>query len=255
MGCGAAGAAYAAAKRRKKAGEEVEERPPNLPSSNNKSLQVQAGFDRGPPSLLKRELMMKLKKIAEALGLALAALAVAALCTWIAADDSDKAEIAQSLEGAVSEESEHEEPQGIGLGQLVPGNRRVGGSAQYEHKPAGSQGRQAESRTLISAWMRSAKEATAPHTSTPTARKGRSSSRSTGTTCPTAACSRFREVQRGRLRAKPFAHLPACPRWRHVRAIGHCRWTSWTPAPRRCAQALTIRGDCAVGWQKRPRPT
>lgn len=54
--------------------------------------------------------MEKLKKIAEAFGLVLAALAVAALCTWIAADDSDKAEIAQSLEGAVSEESEHEEP-------------------------------------------------------------------------------------------------------------------------------------------------
>ena len=57
--------------------------------------------------------MMKLKKIAEALGLVLAALAVAALCTWIVADDSDKAGIAQSLEDAVSEESEHEEPRGI----------------------------------------------------------------------------------------------------------------------------------------------
>lgn len=57
--------------------------------------------------------MKKLKKIAEGLGLALAALVVAALCTWIAADDSDKAEIAQSLEGAVSEESKHEEPRGI----------------------------------------------------------------------------------------------------------------------------------------------
>lgn len=57
--------------------------------------------------------MKKLKKVAEALGLVLAAFAVAALCTWIAADDSDKAEIAQSFEGAVSEESEHEEPQGI----------------------------------------------------------------------------------------------------------------------------------------------
>ena len=57
--------------------------------------------------------MKKLKKIAEALGLVLAALAVAALCTWIAADDSDKADIAQSLEGAVSEESEHGEPRGL----------------------------------------------------------------------------------------------------------------------------------------------
>lgn len=57
--------------------------------------------------------MKKLKKIAEALGLVLAALAVAALCTWIAADDSDEAKIARSLEGAVSEESEHEEPRGI----------------------------------------------------------------------------------------------------------------------------------------------
>lgn len=57
--------------------------------------------------------MKKLKKIAEALGLVLAAFVAAALCTWIAADDSDKAEIAQSLEGAVSEESEHEEPRGI----------------------------------------------------------------------------------------------------------------------------------------------
>ena len=57
--------------------------------------------------------MKKLKKIAEGLGLVLAALAVAALCTWIAADDSDKAEIAQSLEGAASGESEHEEPRGI----------------------------------------------------------------------------------------------------------------------------------------------
>lgn len=57
--------------------------------------------------------MKKLKKIAEALGLVLAALVVAALCTWIAVDDSGKAEITQSLEGAVSEESEHEEPQGI----------------------------------------------------------------------------------------------------------------------------------------------
>lgn len=57
--------------------------------------------------------MKKLKKIAEGLGLVLAALAVAALCTWIAANDSDKAEIAQSLEGAVSEENEHEEPWGI----------------------------------------------------------------------------------------------------------------------------------------------
>ena len=57
--------------------------------------------------------MKKLKKLAEALGLALAALAVAALCTWIAADDSDEAKIARSLEGAVSEESEHEEPRGI----------------------------------------------------------------------------------------------------------------------------------------------
>lgn len=56
---------------------------------------------------------MKLKKIAEALGLVFPALAVAALCTWIAADDNDKAGIAQSLEGAVSEESEHEEPRGI----------------------------------------------------------------------------------------------------------------------------------------------
>ena len=54
--------------------------------------------------------MMKLKKIAEGLGLVLAALAVAALCTWIAADDNDKAGIVQSLEGDVSEESEHEEP-------------------------------------------------------------------------------------------------------------------------------------------------
>lgn len=57
--------------------------------------------------------MKKLKKIAEGLGLVLAAVAVAALCTWIAADDNDKAGIAQSLEGAVSEESEHEEPLGI----------------------------------------------------------------------------------------------------------------------------------------------
>lgn len=57
--------------------------------------------------------MKKLKKIAEAFGLVIAALAVASLCTWIAADDSDKAGIAQSLEGAVSEESEHEEPLGI----------------------------------------------------------------------------------------------------------------------------------------------
>ena len=57
--------------------------------------------------------MKKMKKIAEALGLVLAALAVAALCTWIAADDSDEAKIARSLEGAVSEESEHEEPRGI----------------------------------------------------------------------------------------------------------------------------------------------
>lgn len=54
--------------------------------------------------------MKKLKKIAETLGLVLAALAVAALCTWIAADDNDKAGIVQSLEGDVSEESEHEEP-------------------------------------------------------------------------------------------------------------------------------------------------
>lgn len=57
--------------------------------------------------------MKKLKIVAEGLGLALAALAVASLCTRIAADDSGKAEIAQSLEGAVSEESVHEEPQGI----------------------------------------------------------------------------------------------------------------------------------------------
>lgn len=57
--------------------------------------------------------MKKLKKIAEGLGLVLAALAVAALCTLIAADDSDKAEIAQSLEDEVSEESEHEVPRGI----------------------------------------------------------------------------------------------------------------------------------------------
>lgn len=62
--------------------------------------------------------MKKLKKIAEALSLVLAALAVAALCTWIAADDGDKAEIAQSLEGAVSEESEHEEPRGINWDSL-----------------------------------------------------------------------------------------------------------------------------------------
>lgn len=54
--------------------------------------------------------MKKLKKIAETLGLVLAVLAVAALCTWIAADDNDKAGIVQSLEGDVSEESEHEEP-------------------------------------------------------------------------------------------------------------------------------------------------
>ena len=57
--------------------------------------------------------MKKLKKIAEGFGLVLSALAVAALCAWIAADDSDKADIAQSLEGAVSEESEHGEPRGI----------------------------------------------------------------------------------------------------------------------------------------------
>lgn len=57
--------------------------------------------------------MKKLKIVAEGLGLVLAAVAVAALCTWIAADDNDKAGIAQSLEGAVSEESEHEEPLGI----------------------------------------------------------------------------------------------------------------------------------------------
>ena len=57
--------------------------------------------------------MKKLKKIAEGLGLVLTALVVAALCTWIAADDNDKAEVAQSLEGAVSEENEHEEPWGI----------------------------------------------------------------------------------------------------------------------------------------------
>ena len=57
--------------------------------------------------------MKKLRKIAEALALVLAALAVAALCTWIAADGCGKAEIAQSLEGATSEESEHEEFRGI----------------------------------------------------------------------------------------------------------------------------------------------
>ena len=57
--------------------------------------------------------MKKLKKIAEGLGLVLTALVVAALCTWIAADDNDKAEVAQSLEGAVSEENKHEEPWGI----------------------------------------------------------------------------------------------------------------------------------------------
>lgn len=57
--------------------------------------------------------MKKLKKIAEGLGLVLVALVVAVLCTWIAADDSDKAEIAQSLEGAVPEESKHEVPRGI----------------------------------------------------------------------------------------------------------------------------------------------
>lgn len=57
--------------------------------------------------------MKKLKIVAEGLGLALAALAVASLCTWIAADDSGKAEVAQSLEGVVSDESEHGDPQGI----------------------------------------------------------------------------------------------------------------------------------------------
>ena len=57
--------------------------------------------------------MKKPKKIAEGLSLLLAALVIAALCTWIAADDSDKAGIAQSLEDAVSKESEHEEPRGI----------------------------------------------------------------------------------------------------------------------------------------------
>lgn len=57
--------------------------------------------------------MKKPKKIAEGFSLLLAALAVAALCTWIAADNSDKAGIAQSLEDAVSKESEHEEPRGI----------------------------------------------------------------------------------------------------------------------------------------------
>lgn len=57
--------------------------------------------------------MKKLKKVAEGLGLVLAALIVAALCTWIVADNSDKVEIAQSLEGAVSEEGEHENPRGI----------------------------------------------------------------------------------------------------------------------------------------------
>lgn len=62
--------------------------------------------------------MKKLKKIVEGLGLVLAALVLAALCTWIAADDNDKAEIAQLLEGAVSEESEHEEPRGIDWGSL-----------------------------------------------------------------------------------------------------------------------------------------
>lgn len=56
--------------------------------------------------------MKKQKKIAEGLGLVIAALVVA-LCTWIAADDNDKAEVAQSLEGAVSGENEHEEPWGI----------------------------------------------------------------------------------------------------------------------------------------------
>ena len=57
--------------------------------------------------------MKKPKKIAEGLSLLLAALVIAALCTWIAADDSDKAGSAQSLEDAVSKESEHEEPRGI----------------------------------------------------------------------------------------------------------------------------------------------
>lgn len=57
--------------------------------------------------------MKKLKKIVEGLGLVLAALVVAALCTWIAADDNDKAEVAQSLEDAVSEENEHEQSWGI----------------------------------------------------------------------------------------------------------------------------------------------
>lgn len=43
---------------------------------------------------------------------------VFALYTWIAADDRDKAGIAQLLEGAVSEENEHEEPRGIDWGSL-----------------------------------------------------------------------------------------------------------------------------------------
>ena len=81
-----------------------------------------AFFDDGPtvrttspPDLfrLEAELLINPEDELQGLGLVLAALAVAALCTWIATDDSDKAEIAEPLEGAVSGESEHEEPRGI----------------------------------------------------------------------------------------------------------------------------------------------
>lgn len=81
-----------------------------------------AFFDDGPtvrttspPDLfrLEAELLINPEDELQGLGLVLVALAVAALCTWIATDDSDKAEIAELLEGAVSGESEHEEPRGI----------------------------------------------------------------------------------------------------------------------------------------------
>lgn len=193
--------------------------------------------------------MKKLKKIAEGLGLVLAALAVAALCTWIAADDSDKAEITQSLEGAVSEESEHEEPLGIewdSLSQEIVAWVEVPNTSISQ--PVAKADKQ--NPNLISAWMRSAKAATAPHTSTPTARKGRSSSRSTGTTCPTAACSRIsrstaRKVTREVIRASSC--IPVLVARTSYRSLP---WTPWAPAPRRCAQVSTILARLRSGLAK-----
>ncbi len=111
----------------------------------------------------------------------------------------------------------------------------MGGGAQHEHKPACSQGRQAEPERLSLSRCARPRRATAPRTSTPTARKGRlvpiyGHNMSDGGVFSDFAKYSDESFARGHSRIDLFSMMAARTEYGHRRRRGGCEIRNHVPS-------------------------